>query len=136
MKNKNNFFIILGLFIVASIARIVFDSNQYVLHIIATINIISLWYVLYLIIEGSDNLFKSLLKNNNVVGDNIKIKKRILFKRIVQYIRILILILGLIYIIFFANSIINDILGLFALFLSIETEHLCDFIANHFNNKK
>ena len=136
MKNKSNFFIILGLFIIASIARVAFDTNQYILHIIATINIISLWYVLYLIFAESDDLFKSFLRNNNIIGENIKVKKRVLFKRVVKISEILILALGILYIIFVESSIVNDILGLLALFFSIETEYLCNFLANYFNGKK
>lgn len=135
-KGDNSFFVILGLFIIASIARIAFDSNKYILHIIATINIVSLWYVLYLILEKSDILLKNHLNNDVVISERIKVKKRTLFKNEVKILKILILILGVAYIVICSNGIVNDILGLLTLFFSIEEEVLCKLIAKYFNSVK
>ena len=56
--NKSpNFLILLGILLLATFIRIVLRSNQYIDNIIAGINIISLWFVVYLILEKSKRKF-------------------------------------------------------------------------------
>ena len=92
--------------------------------------------MIYLILENAQNKFYIRLKNNTVLGRQTKIKKNNYFKKVIKWIEIVIFILGISYVIFFANSIINDIIGSFSLFLSIEEEYIYNLVQDIFYKKK
>lgn len=131
-----NFLMLFGLFSFAIFLRIVFDKNPYNRNILAAINILSLWYVIYCILDSANKEFSKLLKKNKTIGEKIKIKKKKYFKKNKNLLSMIILVIGLLYMIFFANSITNDILGLIALFLSIESDCLDILIAEIFSKQK
>lgn len=124
------------MFIVASGTRFILNTNHYITNIIAAINIISLWYVTYIVIDNIENIFKTKLDNIKFIGNKVKKKKEKSFKYIFNAISVFLLIIGLVYIFVFANSIANDIIALWALFLSIETECICTFVSTIFINRK
>lgn len=134
--NSKSFFIITGMFIAASGIRIILDGNKYILNIVATINIISLWYVFYLILDSSEKYFTKEIDNTKIRGEKIKRKKKKAIKKFSNILSLLILGLGILYIFKLANPVINDIIGLCALFLSIETEYIYKYITNIFINAK
>ncbi len=133
---NKNFLILFGMFIVASGTRFILNTNHYITNIIAAINIISLWYVTYIVIDNIENIFKTKLDNIKFIGNKVKKKKEKSFKYIFNAISVFLLIIGLVYIFVFANSIANDIIALWALFLSIETECICTFVSTIFINRK
>jgi hypothetical protein len=138
MKTNNNghFILLLGVFIFAAFIRTILNSSKNIVSVIASINIVSLWFVIYLILENAQNKFYIRLKNNTVLGRQTKIKKNNYFKKAIKWIEIVIFILGISYVIFFANSIINDIIGSFSLFLSIEEEYIYNLVQDIFYKKK
>ena len=82
------------------------------------------------------SLFPNMTVRQNVAfGLQIQ-KKEKSFKYIFNAISVFLLIIGLVYIFVFANSIANDIIALWALFLSIETECICTFVSTIFINRK
>lgn len=135
-ENNKSFLIFLGIFILAGVVRFVFDSNPYILNIIAGINIIAFWYICYLILESVQNEFQNRMNESDHLGDNVKTKKKKHFKKHILYYKIIILILGILYVIFLASAIINDIISLCALFLSVETNYISISIQEHFTKKK
>lgn len=134
-EENNNFLIVLGVFIVASALRIILNKNIYIINIIGAINIIAFWYVFYLILDQTKNFFYKQLNETSFIGEQVKLKKKKYFKRNMNISKSLIFILGLIYMFFLANSIINDIISLGALFLSIQTNCICNYINNYFLKK-
>lgn len=131
-----NFWVLVGVFIIASVVRVVFDDNTYIVNIIGGINIFSFWYVIYLILDNVRTIFYKLLKENQQIGDKIKTKKIKEFKKFYKYLDVIILIIGMVYILFWANSIVNDIIALAALFFSIETDCVSRLIATAFAKRK
>lgn len=136
INDKNMCIILFGVFIFASAIRIVLNSFSNIDNIVAAINIVSLWFVIYLILGNVENQFFQSLKETDIIGEQIKIKKRKYLKGVLKYTRFFVFIIGLIYVFIFANSMINDIIGLGALFLSIETEYLSDYIQDKFYKMK
>lgn len=135
--NKSpNFLILLGILLLATFIRIVLRSNQYIDNIIAGINIISLWFVVYLILEKSKRKFIKRLKQNKIIGMQTKIKKRTHFNFVINIIKVIIFIMGLLYMFIFANTITNDIISFISLFLSIEEKSIYNFIQDIFYKKK
>lgn len=135
-KSNKSFIIFLGVFILASVVRFVFNSTTYILNIIAGINIIAFWYVCYLIIDSVKNTFYDKLSKIEHLGESVQIKMKKYFTKHIRFCEIFILIIGLLYVILLANSIVNDIISLCALFLSIETHHVCTYILSYFLKKK
>lgn len=137
MDNRsNNFIVILGLFIFACAIRIVLNSNNYIINIIGAVNIIAFWYVLYLILDNSKNKFMERIHKLDIIGDITKTKKKKHFICHLNIAKIIVFILGLAYIFFFASSIVNDIISLTALFLSIETDYVYNVIQDYYFKKK
>ena len=124
MKTNNNksFLLLLGVLIFAAFIRITLNENIHIDNIIASINIISLWFVIYLILEDAENKFLNKLQENTKIGEQIKRKKQKYFKTIMRWTKFIIFIFGILYMIIFANCIVNDIIGFVSLFLSIEEE--------------
>lgn len=123
-----NFLILLVAFIAASAIRCLLDKNKYINNIVAFINTISLLYVFFIIIENAGKELISLLKNNQAFGNLTKNKKKSHFSRKSNIVQIILLIIGIIYSLFVANPIINDIVGFIALFLSIQTDYIAKSI--------
>jgi len=137
MDNKsNNFIVILGLFIFACVIRVVLNNHNYIINIIGAVNIIAFWYVLYLILDNSKNKFMERIHKLDIIGDITKTKKKKHFIFRLNIAKIIVFILGLVYIFFFANSIVNDIISLAALFLSIETDYVYNVIQDYYFKKK
>lgn len=128
--------LLFGVLISVSTIRVVLQENPYIDNIVSVINIISLWFVTYIILEDAENNFLKRLKDNKILGEHTKIKKKTYFKSILKWIKIIIFVLGLVYIFIFANSTVNDIIGLLSLFLSIETDYFSDYIQDMFYKKK
>ena len=78
---NKNFLILFGMFIVASGTRFILNTNHYITNIIAAINIISLWYVTYIVIDNIENIFKTKLDNIKFIGNKVKKKKEKSFKK-------------------------------------------------------
>lgn len=135
-EDNKNFLIFLGVFILASVVRFVFDKNEYVLNIIAGINIIALWYICYMILESVQKKFTDKISKTEHIGDGVKIKKMKHFKHHIRFYQGCILLVGLLYVILWANAIVNDIISLCALFLSVEESCICMYIQDYFFNKK
>lgn len=131
-----NFLVLIGVFLIASVVRVVFDNNIYIINIIGGINILSFWYVIYLILDNVREIFYKLLKENQQIGSKIKTKKVKEFKKFYTCSGVIILIIGMVYILFWANSIVNDIIALAALFFSIETDCVSRLIATVFAKRK
>ena len=136
ISNSKNCLVLFGVFISVSLIRVLLNFNQYIINIIAVINITAFWYVIYLILGNAEKKFSEKLKNNKRIGEQIKIKKKKHFKRCLCVIRCVILVIGLCYSFIFANPIINDIIGIGALFLSIETDYIADVIQDKFYKMK
>lgn len=133
---NKNFLILMALFTFASFIRILLDNTPWLDNGIAFINIISLLYVIYLLFEDSGNHLNSLLIDNQIIGEQIKQRKRKYFRKKVNAYSIFLLIIGIIYSFFLANSIANDIIAMIALFLSIQSNYIATSIANYLNRKK
>lgn len=65
-----------------------------------------------------------------------KIKKRTHFNFVINIIKVIIFIMGLLYMFIFANTITNDIISFISLFLSIEEKSIYNFIQDIFYKKK
>lgn len=126
--------ILLIVVIAASFVRVVFDDNVYINNIIATINVVSVLYVYYAITVLSEKQFKLKVKETEFIGVMIQNKKIRLFNNFINIIWVVLILVGTLYIIFIADARINDIISLFALFLSIETNLLSDEISDYFSN--
>lgn len=133
---SNNFLILLCLLIGASAIRFFFDQNTYIVNILSFINIVSLLYVFYLILEQSSKHFVFLVDNNEQFGVHIKNKKKVSFKKRTNKMRLILLLIGILYSLKFANSIINDIIGMVALFLSIQSDYIAESIGVYFYKRK
>lgn len=134
MKKTINktFLILLGLFIGASATRIYLNNYAYINNIVAFINVASLLYVCYLIFEDAEKYFDEKQNNITYLGDSIKNKKQDIFKTSSNVMSIILMIIGVFYSLFFADSIANDIIGFIALFLSIESGYLSMSLARCF----
>lgn len=136
INSSKNCILLFGALIIASAIRGIFDTHPNITNIVAAINIMSFWFVVYLILEEAENKFLQRLKDNKIIGEQIKIKKKKHFKFVLKWTRIIIFVLGLLYIFVFADGIINDIIGLASLFLSIETDYISNYIQDKFYKKK
>lgn len=129
---NKNFLILTIVFIGVSAIRICLNENQYINNIVAFINIASLLFVCFLILDESEKHLRKQLGACEYLGEKIKNKKKVFFKKCCNIICILLSILGVVYSLFIANSIINDIIGFLSLFLSIETEYIANCIGEIF----
>lgn len=93
-------------------------------------------YVFYLILEQSSKHFVFLVDNNEQFGVHIKNKKKVSFKKRTNKMRLILLLIGILYSLKFANSIINDIIGMVALFLSIQSDYIAESIGVYFYKRK
>ena len=135
-NSSKNFILLFGVLIFVAFIRVILRTNNNIVNIIASIFIVSLWFVTYLILENAENKFFKRLQENTIIGEQTKLKKSIHFKLVMKHIKIIIFIFGVLYMIFFANCIVNDILGFISLFLSIEEEYIYNFIQDRFYKKK
>lgn len=133
---NKNFVILLFVFISASIFRWVFDQSEYINNIIALVNVVSLIYVRFLIIDITKTDFSSLLDVANYLGDKIKEKKMQHFIRKTNRYSIYVIILGILYVFWLANAIINDIIGFAALFMSIQSDYIAELNSKMIFKKK
>ena len=82
-ESPRNFIILSTAFIAASFFRVALDGQDYINNVIAFINVISLLFVCYLILDLSLVHFNDLLnESNDIFGEKIKKKKRKYFKKI------------------------------------------------------
>lgn len=135
-NSSKNFILLFGVLIFVAFIRVILRTNNNIDNIIAGINIVSLWFVTYLILENAENKFFKRLQENTIIGEQTKLKKNVHFKLVMKHIKIIIFIFGVLYMILFANCIANDILGFISLFLSIEEEYIYNFIQDCFYKKK
>ena len=135
-NSNKNFILLFGVLIFVAFIRVILRTNNNIDNIIAGINIVSLWFVTYLILENAENKFFKRLQENTIIGEQTKLKKSVHFKLVMKHIKIIIFIFGVLYMILFANCIANDILGFISLFLSIEQEYIYNFIQDCFYKKK
>lgn len=133
---NNNFIILLFVFIAASIFRCVFDQSEYINNIIALVNVVSLIYVRFLIIDITKKDFNSLLDDADYLGDKVKDNKRQHFRRRTNRFSIYIIILGLLYVFGLSNAIMNDIIGFAALFMSIQSDYIAELSSQRVFKKK
>lgn len=78
---NKNFLILLSVFIGASALRIFLDNSEHINNIISFINIASLLYVFYLILENSGKKLLNLLNKDKFLGEHIKGKKKLYYKK-------------------------------------------------------
>ena len=117
--------------------RVVLNNQKYINNVIAFINIISLLFVCYIILDLSFNHFNDLLNAaDDVFGEKIKKKKRKYFRKVYIVFSIFLLVIGVFYFSVIANPIINDIISFVSLFLSIETECIANTIGEFYFKKK
>lgn len=135
-NSSKNFILLFGVLIFVAFIRVILRTNNNIDNIIAGINIVSLWFVTCLILENAENKFSKRLQENTIIGEQTKLKKSAHFKLVMKYTKIIIFIFGVLYMILFANCIVNDILGFISLFLSIEEEYIYNFIQDCFYKKK
>ena len=133
---NKNFLILLFVFISASIFRWIFDKSEYINNIIALVNVVSLIYVRFLIIDITKTDFNLLLDNADYLGDKIKERKMQHFIRKTNLYSIYIIILGIFYVLLLANAIINDIIGFAALFMSIQCDYIAELSSKRIFKKK
>lgn len=128
MKSKagfKNFVMLLAVFAAAIFFRVLLTKYAYINNIIGCINTISCIFVCCLIFEVAEKRFTILLNNSsNILGNKIKKHKQKYFNKIYKQCIITLLILSILYFIFWANSIVNDIISFISLFLSIETDYI------------
>lgn len=137
MKTINkNFLILLSIFVGASALRFFLDGNKYIDNIIAFINTASLLYVFYLSLDDAGSHLLKLLQENEILGEHIKDKKKSYFRKTNNIICIITLILSIVYSLIFSNSILNDIVGMIALFISIQSEYISTSIGEIIYKKK
>lgn len=136
-ESPRNFIMLSTAFIAASFFRVALDGQDYINNVIAFINVISLLFVCYLILDLSLVHFNDLLnESNDIFGEKIKKKKRKYFKKIYIVISVFLLIIGVFYFSVIADPIINDIISFVSLFLSIETECIANRIGEFYFKKK
>lgn len=133
---NKNFIILLFVFAAASIFRWLFNQSEYINNIIALINIVSLIYVRFLIIDITKNDFSSLLDEAEHLGDKIKEKKIQHFSRKTNRYSIYMIILGIFYVFWLANPITNDIFGFAALFMSLQSDYIAELNSKRIFKKK
>lgn len=134
---NKNFLILLVAFVGASAFRVFLNESEYLDKVVAFINIASILYVLYLILEQAGEYLSLLLdKNKTIFGEKVANKKKMYYKKKANFLNLIFLFIGILYPLFFANAIINDIIGFIALFLSIETEYIANGVGNMFYKKK
>lgn len=136
VSSSKSFILLLGVLVFAAFIRVILNEDVHIDNIIAFINIISLWFVIYLILENAENKFLNKLQENIKIGEQIKRKKKKYFKTVMRWTKFIIFIFGILYMIIFANCIVNDIIGFASLFLSIEEEYIYNFIQDIFYKKK
>lgn len=135
-NSSKNFIVLFGVLIFVAFLRIVLREHERIDNIIAGINIVSLWFVTYLILENAEMRYFDRLKKDINFGEHTKIQKKKYFKKIIKWLRIIIFILGIFYMIIFANPVVNDIIGSSSLFLSIEEDYICNYIQNTLYKRK
>ena len=82
-SSPRNFIMLVTAFIAASFFRVVLNNQKYINNVIAFINIISLLFVCYIILDLSFNHFNDLLNAaDDVFGEKIKKKKRKYFRKV------------------------------------------------------
>lgn len=136
-SSQRNFIMLVTAFIAASFFRVVLNNQKYINNVIAFINIISLLFVCYIILDLSFNHFNDLLNAaDDVFGEKIKKKKRKYFRKVYIVFSIFLLVIGVFYFSVIANPIINDIISFVSLFLSIETECIANTIGEFYFKKK
>lgn len=140
MKYKagfKNFVMLLIVFIAAIFFRVLLTNYIYINNIIGCINTISCIFVCCLIFETAEKRFTILLNNSSsILGNKIKRHKQNYFNKIYKLCIIILLVLSILYFIFWANSIINDIISFISLFLSIETDYIGVCIGEFIFKKK
>ena len=137
IKNEwKNFIILLGVFISASFLRVVLNNHVYITNVVASINVIAFWYVVYDILEKAQNKLMERISKDDKIGELVRRKKKKYFKNRRMIFIFISFILGVLYIVVLANPIINDIISLGALFLSIESDYIYDFIQDIFYKLK
>lgn len=136
-KAFKNFLILMIAFIAAIFFRVVLADNPYIDNVIGFINVISCLFVCCLIFEVAENMFLNRLDSSKtILGDKIRKHKKQFFDRFYIFSLLLLLILGIFYFVFMANSITNDAISFVALFLSIETDYIGVSIGNLLFNKR
>lgn len=132
---NKNFLILLGIFIGASALRVLLNNTPYIDIVIAFINITSLLYVFYLIVEDSLKCLNNLIEAHPNIGYKIKEKKRNHFKKFNNLICVFVLVIGVLYSLLMANSVVNDIIGTITLFMSIQSTYISECIGILYNKK-
>ena len=133
MKTINKNFVILFLvFLGISAFRLLLNDNPHIDKIVACINAVSFLYVFYLILDSAEEHLEKLIKECNLLGDTTKKKKKRHFKKYSDCVCIILFIISVIYILFWSQPVINDIIGFFALFFSIETQYIASCIGEFF----
>lgn len=133
---NKDFIILLFLFVAASLFRYVYNQSEYINNIIALINIASLIYVRFLIIDITKTGFNSLLSDAKHLGDKIKEKKIQHFRKKTNRYSIFMITLGILYVTWLANPIVNDILGFAAFFMSIQSNYIAELNSKRIFKKK
>lgn len=129
---NKNFILLFCIYIVACFVRIFFNKSLYIINIVSLINMISFDFIIFSICDTVEKELIDLLKSQKFVGPKLKTKKFNYFKNIINFICITLAIVTVIYAFCFANNIVNDVIGLTALFCSIETEYICESIVKFF----
>lgn len=128
---------LLTAFIAASFFRVVLNNQKYINNVVAFINVISLLFVCYLILDSALSYFNELLENcSNTFGEKIKKKKRKYFNKVYLGTAMFLSLAGIFYFSIVANPIINDIISFISLFLSLETEYFAKKIGELCFKKK
>ena len=133
MKTINKNFVILFLvFIGISVFRLLLNDSPHIDKVVACINAVSFLYVFYLILDNAEERLEGLIKECDLFGDTTKKKKKRHFKKYSNCACIILFIISVIYILLWSNPVINDIIGFFALFFSIETQYIASGIGELF----
>lgn len=137
IKTINKTFLILFcIFFSACALRIGLDKFIFIDKIISVLNVASFLYVFYIIFDNSGHHLVSLLNNNKAFGENIIENKKNYFKKFSNIVCVFVAIIGIVYSIFLANSIVNDIIGFTALFLSLQSDYISETLGKIFYKKK
>lgn len=85
-SSPRNFIMLVTAFIAASFFRVVLNNQKYINNVIAFINIISLLFVCYIILDLSFNHFNDLLNAaDDVFGEKIKKKKENISEKFILF---------------------------------------------------
>lgn len=137
IKTINKTFLILFcIFFIASALRIVFDKSIFIDNIISALNVASFLYVFYMIFDNSGDYLAGLLNSNKLLGENTIEKRKNYFKKHSNRVCVFAAFTGIVYSIFLANSIVNDIIGFTALFLSLQSNYISEIVGKIFYKKK